>query len=148
MKLINWIKNLFSSKPDSKFPINFALAFDTFDEFIKYVSTTTDFDSHYVYYYMGDTKSLASIIRSDEYYGEKSVSGISLSYVGECSKVKNNLLLVDVLFFPDQVFDLKNKYASLDHTQEVKCLYKSDNNGMYSVKGVVIACENIYLCNK
>lgn len=147
MGLINWIKKLVS-KPEPKFPVNFTKVFDSFEVFMNYVIGTTDFDRHYVYYYMGDAKSLASIISGDEFYGEKAVPDLSLHYVGECTKVKNNLLLTDVLFFPDQVFDLKNKYASIDRSKEVKCLYRSDNNGMFSVKGVVIASENVYLCNK
>lgn len=147
MRLFKQIKKI-SSKPESKFPINFAKVFDTFEIFINYVNTTTDFDSHYVYFYMGDTKTLAGIIAGNEFCGENAIPDLSLHYIGQCARVKNNMLFHDILFFPDQVSDIKKCYAGLNHDMEVKGMYKSDDTGMHTVKGVVLACNNVYLCKK
>lgn len=148
MKFIETLKRLFSTNNDSKFPKNFTKYFENFELFMAYVNTTTDFDRHYVYFYQGDGKTLSGLISQDEYYGEKVIPDLSLNYVGNCKKVKNNLMVNDILFFPDMVFDLKNKYASLNDSIERHCLYKSDNNGCITIKSVVIASSNVYLCKK
>lgn len=147
MRLIKYIKKLVN-KPKSKFPINFVKVFDTFEIFINYVNTLTDFDNHYVYFYMGDSKTLSSIIASNELCGESAIPDLSINYIGQCTKIKNNLLFRDILFFPDQVFDIKKCYADLNCDKIVKVLYKSDDTGMHTVKDVVLACNNVYLCEK
>lgn len=148
MGLLSKIKSFFTPNFDSDLPVNFTMVLDSFDSFMAHVNNTNDFDDHYVYYYAGDSKNLANIISNDTYRGEDSIPDISLSYIGETSVVKNNLMLVDILFFPDQVFDIKNKFASIDHTEESKCLYKSDNTGMHTINGFVIASKNVYFCAK
>lgn len=148
MCLLYKIKSFFTYSLDSDLPVNFTMVFDSFASFMAHVNNTNDFDDHYIYYYIGDSKKLANLISHNTYMGEDSILDMSLSYIGESIVVKNNLILVDIQFVPDQVFDIKNKFALIDDTKESKCLYKSDNSGMHTIDGVVIGRKNVYFCTK
>ena len=147
MPIIETIKKLIHFKPRTRYPINYTRVFRTFDEFMKHVAETDSFDRHFVYYYDGSSKSLTETIHNNP-HGERDIPDSRLQYVGECNDFGNNILFSDILFFPDQVFDIKAKYTLLDSTREINCFYRSDDFKMHTVESVVIARDNVYLCNK
>ena len=147
MKFFSKLKKLFAEE-ESKYPKNFCERFDSLESLVKYVSSTTDFDRHYIYVYLGESKHLASLISNDTIYGEKAISDLSLVYVGDCYCSNNSVVLKDTPFFPDTLGDLMSVYYKLDPTKERKCLYRPENKGLYEINGFVLAKNNLYICRK
>ena len=148
MKFSSKLKNLFKSKDKDKYPKNFYMGFSNLEYFIDYVSENHDFDRNYIYYYQGEAKNLMSLIGSEYSQGEKDIPSMSLEYIGGCTSKNNNIFFEDVIFMPDMVIDLVNRYYFLDNTKPSYCMYRSDTTGFHMISKFVIARDNVYLCSK
>lgn len=148
MGFFSKLKNLLKNKTSNKYPRTFCLKFDDMESFIEYVSENHDFDYNYLYYYRGEANNLVKLIGSEYSCGEKDIPDLSLEYIGDCDSKNNNIIFEDVIFIPDCVFDLVNKYNFLDQTKPRHCMYRSDTSGFHQIYKFVIARENVYLCSK
>ena len=148
MGFFSKLKNLFESHDNGKYPKNFCMKFDDLESFVEYVSENNAFDNNYLYFYWGEANYLTNLIGSEYSSGEKDIPDSSLEYIGGCETKNNNIIFEDAIFVPDCVFDLVNKYYSLDHTKPRHCMYSSDTSGFHQIYKFVIARENVYLCSK
>lgn len=148
MGLLFKLKNLFRNKDCNKYSKNFCMKFDDLESFIEYVSENHDFDDNYLCYYQGEANHLMRLIGSEFSNGEKDIPDLSLEYIGECNSQDNNIVFEDVIFVPDVVLDLSNRYYFLDQDKPRHCVYRSDTSGFHKICKFVIARENVYLCSK
>lgn len=147
MNLLKKIINHFKS--NEKYPKNFCMAFDNLADFIQYVSSTCDFEHHYIYYYRGEAKNLMSLLNHEYSGGEKDIPDMGLEFMSNAKLNKNNnIVFKDAIFFPDQVCDLVREFYTSDRNKPCVCQYRSDTSGFHQISNYVIAKNNVYLCSK
>ena len=147
MNLLKKIINHFKS--NEKYPKNFCMAFDNLADFIQYVSSTCDFEHHYIYYYRGEAKNLMTLLNHEYSGGEKDIPDMGLEFMSNAKLNKNNnIVFKDAIFFPDQVCDLVREFYISDRNKPCVCQYRSDTSGFHQISNYVLAKNNVYLCSK